>query len=158
MKYLSILLIILIAGCNSGKHTTNENNSSRSIEELDAAPEKILIDTKNYILSADVWRDLMPRIDKNKSGLFLIAKLKTEDGTDIAENLIVKKAWIVRNKDIWEIDSVTSNVLQEGVMEIKASNGPQWKPQEKVNVIIEIHRFRSVYLLQAKNILINAVY
>jgi hypothetical protein len=158
MKYFIILLTALIAGCSTGKIQDNKNNSSRSAEELDAAPEKVLIDAKNYNLSADVWRDLMPSIEKNKKGLFVSAKLKTEDGSDLAENLIVKKIWVIKNKEVWEFDSLTVNPLQQGIMEIKASNGPEWETHEMVNIIIEIHQFRSVFLLQLRNVAISAVY
>ncbi len=158
MKYLSILIIILISGCSSGNKSVKENNGSRTIEVLNAAPEKVLIDTKNYILTVDVWRDLMPSIDTSHKGIILSAKLKTEDGSYIDTNLTVKKAWVVKKKDFWEAEIKSSTVVQPGVMEINASNGPKWKPQEKVNVVLEIHKFRSVYLLQIKNVIINAVY
>lgn len=158
MKYLLVLIIVLFAGCSSGKVQNKENDSSRILEELNASPEKVLIDTKNYIITADIWRDLMPSIDTSRKGIILSAKLKTEDGSEIDTNLTVKKAWVVKNKDFWETEIKSSSIVQPGVMVVNASNGPKWKPQEKVNVILEIHKFRSVYLLQVKNVIINAVY
>lgn len=158
MKYLLILSIIFFAGCNSGNNSVKENNGSRTIEEINAAPEKVLIDTKHYIITADIWRDLMPSIDTSHNGIILKVILKTEDSSDIDTNLTVKNVWVIKNKDFWEAEIKSSTIVQPGVMEINASNGPKWKPREKVNVVLEIHKFRSGYLLQVKNVNINAVY
>ncbi|RPI12919.1 MAG: hypothetical protein EHM58_19455 [Ignavibacteriae bacterium] len=159
MKYIIlILLFTLITGCNAGKNDTLKE-SGRSLSELNDAPEKIIIDNKTYIIEPYVWRNLMPVTNpKDKTGLLMSIKLKTQDGTAIDQKIKASTAWVINNTDVWETPVAETELKEQTSIEYYARNGPEWKPEQKVNVVIEIEANNKKYLLQAKDQIIQAVY
>lgn len=159
MKYIIIILLFtLITGCNAGKKDTT-TDSGKSLSELNAAPERVNIDGKIYVIEPYVWRDLMPVINpKDKKGLLLSIKVISKDGTPVNEKIKAFTAWVINKTDIWETPVAQTELKEQTFIEFYAGNGPNWKPETRVNVVIEIELNNNKYLLQAKDQIIQAVY
>lgn len=160
IKFIIILFAFLFTACSSvSDKTDGQTKSSREISELESAPQNIIIDNKTYVLEPYLWRDLMPVVNpKEKKGLLISIKFKTQDGTPVNEKIKASLAWVIKGTEIWETPIASTETKGQSFIEFYAKNGPEWKPEEKVDVIIELDVNNNKYLLQSKDQIIQAVY
>jgi hypothetical protein len=162
---LSALIIIAFCSCSSIKESGNENpdpenfnNSSKTINELNSVPEQGSL-FPGMTIEISLYRNLMPSIDQNvKHDLVANIKLGFTDSLKADYQLLATTLWVVKGKSVWETSLIKNDNPVYLSSEFSAKNGPQWKPNQKVDVIIELKENNSTQLVKIKKITINAAY
>ena len=116
------------------------NQISKSISELQAAPTQITIAGRSYKIEAFVWRDFMPISPPDGKSMIASIKLIAEDGNSVPSNLVPDKLWVIKTDDeqVWEINFTDPPRLSGGTVEIVARNGPKWEPGTDIDVVVQL--------------------
>lgn len=126
-----------------------------SLQNLQAAPEKIVINNSEYTLSTFLWRDFMPLMYSNGgSSLMTIVEIKSPGKTTISSEIDATRLWIVKGKEIWEAGLTEETRFTTGDTLGKINrSGPRWGPEITVDVIVRVIDLKSgkEYLLKAPN-------
>lgn len=128
--------------------------STMSLQNLLAAPEKIVINGSEYVLETNLWRDFMPSSPPDGKPLIALIKVKTPETSTISPEINATRLWIVNNKEIWETEfSDEERPVAKDILEKVARNGPKWSPGITVDVVVRVIDSRSggEYLLRASD-------
>jgi|GEM_PF-2839173 len=161
---LLIAVSILFSSCSSVKETGNDNpdpehfnNSSKSVQELNSVQEQGNL-LPGITFEVSLYRDLMPSTDINeKHGLIAIIKLVFSDSLERARIFKAYKIWVIKGKSVWEALLIKNDIQNESGLEFYAKDGPGWKPDQKVDVVIESTGVDYSWFIKIKNIPINEI-
>ncbi|MDH5368691.1 MAG: hypothetical protein OEW99_01610 [Gammaproteobacteria bacterium] len=149
-NFLALLVISsLLTGCP-------DSTPSKTIAELNAAPEEIFIDGQNYNLSTYLWRDFMP--PSTGSDLMTVIKVSERNLLTIPDNISVTYLWVINGTEVWstEFTDEAGAGTPAYVIEKIARGGPKWDTGINVDVIVQIFDGSGTeYLLRASAQLIH---
>jgi len=130
-----------------------EPHPSESLDELLSAPEKILIDKREYILETYLWRDFQPIVPPEGRSLNAIIRVIAVDSLTIPAALDATRLWVIKDSDIWEtiFSKEDRGYVPDYKLEKIARYGPQWGPNVPVDVVVRLVDKRNgrQYLLRA---------
>ncbi len=147
-KICFILLILFIPSCD-----LMEPHPSVPPDELLSAPEKIIIDGREFILETYMWRDFQPVSPPDGKPLIAIAWITAVDSLAIPATLDATRLWVIKDHEVWETafyDEDRSYVPDYKLEKI-AREGPKWGPNITVDVVVRVVDKRNgrQYLLRA---------
>jgi hypothetical protein len=128
--------------------------STVSLQNLQTAPEKVLINGNEYTLETYLWRDFMPISPPDGKPLIAIVKVKSPRETAISSKIDATRLWVVKGKEIWETEFTSEERSTAGdTLEKVSRNGPKWGPRITVDVIVKVIDLKNnkEYLLKASN-------
>jgi hypothetical protein len=128
--------------------------STVSLQKLEVAPEKIIINGGDYTLETYLWRDFMPISPPDGKPLIAVVKIKSSGKMNVSSEITATRMWVVNGKEIWETEftdeqpSATSDTLEK-----VGRSGPKWGPGIPVDVIVKVIDLKSGkdYLLKASD-------
>jgi len=132
--------------------------STVSLQDLQAAPERIVINGSEYTLETYLWRDFMPVSPPDGQPLVAVVKVKSPGETAVSSKIDATRLWVVKGKEIWETEFTNEQRSTVGdTLEKVGRNGPKWGPRITVDVIVKVIDLRNnkEYLLKAPNQDIN---
>ena len=128
--------------------------SAVPIQDLQAAPEKIMINRTEYTLETYLQRDFMPICPPDGRPLIAVIKVKAPGETAISSKIDATRLWVVKGKEVWETEfaSEEGSTIGDTLKKI-ARDGPKWEPGISVDVVVRIIDLKSGrdYLLRASN-------
>jgi hypothetical protein len=147
-KICFILLILFILSCD-----LMEPHPSVPPDELLSAPEKILIDNREFILETYMWRDFQPVSPPDGKPLIAIVWITAVDSLAIPAELDATRLWIIKDREVWEtpFSDEDRGHVPDHKLEKVARNGPKWGPNITVDVVVRVVDKRNgrQYLLRA---------
>lgn len=134
--------------------STTPLKSKYSLQDLQAAPEKVEINGSEYTLETYLWRDFMPISPPDGKPLSAVIRIKDPGGTAISSKIDATRLWVVKGKEIWETEF--TNEKRSGLgdtLEKIGRAGPKWGPGINVDVVVKVVDLKSGknYLLKAAN-------
>lgn len=161
IKILLIGLVIILIGIaiyffffQRTPDTTPLTPLTVSLQDLQAAPEKIEIGGSEYTLETYLWRDFMPISPPDGKPLIARVKIKAPGETAISSKIDATRLWVVKGKEIWETEFTNEERPTAGdTLEKVGRNGPKWGPRISVDVVVKVIDLKSGknYLLRASN-------
>lgn len=123
------------------------------IEVLLSAPDTLLIENQNVVLSTYMWRDFQPISPPDGKPLIAITYIETVDSTIISSSIVVDAIYIVNNGEVWKSffsdeEPASTELRPYRIVKI-ARNGPKWGPGIYVSVIVRLKKNTNSYLLRA---------
>ena len=128
--------------------------STVSLQNLEAAPEKITINNSEYTLETYLGRDFMPISPPDGKPLIAIVKIQSPGKTTVPSEIDATLMWVVKDKEIWETEFTNEQRSTAGdTLEKLGHSGPKWGPGISVDVIVKVIDLKSGkdYLLKASN-------
>jgi hypothetical protein len=125
-----------------------------SLQDLQAAPEKIEINGTEYTLETYLQRDFMPICPPDGRPLVALVKVKAPGETAISSKIDATRLWVVNGVEIWETELASKEGPTTGdTLEKVGRDGPKWEPEITVAVVVRIMDLKSgkSYLLKASN-------
>ncbi len=124
------------------------------LSELRAAPERVVIDGANLVLSTSMWRDFMPHAPPGGHPLIAIFYISTADSSMFPEGVASDAAFVVNAEQVWAAEYSRENPeLDQSPYRIVmiARDGPKWGPNVEVDAIVRLQDSGgSAYLLAAR--------
>ena len=128
--------------------------STVSLQNLEAAPEKIMVNGSEYALETYLWRDFMPISPPDGKPLIAVVKIQSPGKTAVPSKIDATRMWVVKGKEIWETEFTNEQRSTTGdTLEKVGRSGPKWGPGISVDVIVKVIDLKSGkdYLLKASN-------
>jgi len=108
-----------------------------SLEQLNAVPDVVTIDGREYYLTVYLSRDYMPIIPPGGKPLYTTIYFKSRDDQPIGSSLSVVAFWLVRSNFIWK-DWILEDTLEPakpGQIKLRHMTGPRLEPNTYIDVI-----------------------
>jgi hypothetical protein len=153
-KAVIIISVIAATMAALGGCASRLTPSLGSLQDLQAAPEKVEINGSEYTLETDLWRDVMPIAPPDGKPLIAIVKVKSPGETAISSKIDATRLWVIKGKEIWETEFTDEERSTVGdTLEKVGRNGPKWGPGVHVDVVVNVIDLKSGknYLLRAPN-------
>ena len=165
IKILFISLAIVLVGVTiyfifvqKTPNVTPLKSSTTSLQDLRAAPEKVVIQDSEYALETYLWRDFMPISPPD--GKPLIASVKVKPRVEITgtSKIGVTRLWVIKGEEIWETEFTDEESAT--ALEKVGRGGPKWGPGITVDVVVRVIDLKSdeEYLLKASKQEIRGTY
>ncbi len=162
--FLIFALVFALLGC-----INNIDNDDEAVivdpefvsDLMSNSYDTLTIDSKRYILEADLWRDFMPPTPEDGRPMVSINWLVNLDSIQVPSNLDMTKQYVILNDSIWISDySDETRRTYDYKLENISRNGPKWGPNVEVDVISKItdSTTDTVYFIKAENIIIGATF
>lgn len=155
---VSMVLIILLAfySCTKDKIDGSIQTDTAFADSLRASPAGVQIDSDSLLLTTDVWRDFMPEIGKNGSGLYCANQLIYKDSLPIPSGLKLKNQYVINGNQIWTNQHPEISNEEPFTIRGVISDGPRWGPDIFVDVVCEFEIENKTYRIIAKQQKIDA--
>lgn len=132
-----LLLLYVLAGCSSSKRVM-----PFTVEQLQAAPDTVVIAGQKMVLQTYLWRDFMPNSPPDGKPLNASIFVIPADGLAIKTNFDADKIWVVFRKQVWSatLQGVGNNLPPAGLsrLEKTVGGGPKWQPGSRVTVVVRL--------------------
>jgi len=157
-RFVAVLIVLLVL--NSCKKDQNDGSTQTNMalaDSLRLSASTIRIGDDSLFLTTYVWRDFMPPIGNDGSGLYCSNQLNYKDDLPIPLGLKLKTQYVINENKIWgnqHPDIYNEQALLRGVI----SNGPKWGPDILVDVVCEFEIDRHTYRIIASQQKIKATY
>lgn len=157
MKNLIFILLFMFLVCSSCSDDTNPISVPPNIskEALEAAPESLRVADQTVLLSTYMWRDFMPISPPDGKPLVAIAFIGTTDSTDISPLIDAEAIYVINGNEVWKafLHEDNPEAYQQTPLKLVkiAGDGPKWKTQILVDVIVSVVSDGSYYLLKASD-------
>jgi len=149
-KLICVFLLTTFTACDLLKPA---NSSSKSVDELLSAPEKIVINEREYILETYMWRDFQPVSPPGGKPLIAIIRVTAVDSLSVPTEIDATRLWVIKEGKKWEsaFTSEDRGYVPDHKLEKVARNGPKWGPGIHVDVVVRVidRRDGGEYLLHA---------
>jgi hypothetical protein len=156
----SVIALGLIGGI-TGLLSANELNSeSLSAADLPDARESIAVGGFNLRLTAQLWRDFMPKGLADDSaaasealaaarGMIVIVKLIDESGKPLPISLHAEVICVVQDDHIWQTSTIEErrDESNPSSLDFVIRKGPKWAPRSFADVFVRIREGNGVPLL-----------
>jgi hypothetical protein len=151
MRVLFILLVIFfIPACEL---ISPVDHTPTPIDELISAPDRLVIDNREYILDTYMWRDFQPISRPDGKPLIAIIWVIAVDSLAVPSDLDATRLWVIYDGEVWETPFSDEERPQTPGYKLEkvARNGPKWGPDITVDVVVRIvdRRTGEDYLLKA---------
>ena len=158
-RFVAILIIIIsLNSCKKDQLNGNTQTNAALADSLRLSPFAAQIDNDSLFLSTYVWRNFMPGIGKDGSGLYCSNQLTYKDSLPIPSGLKLKTQYVINENQIWTNQHPEINYEQSSIIEGSVSGGPKWGPDIFVDVVCEFEIDNHTYRIIAKHQKINATY
>ena len=139
-------LALLIVACESGPA-----GPSLPIKVLKAAPETLAIAGRDYTLETRLNRDFFPLCPPDGRPLTVVAHVVAAGEEAFPAALDADRVWVVNGEEVWEASLVDGKVPAPANELVRsASNGPRWKPDLYVDVVVRLLDTKgNMYLIRA---------
>lgn len=156
----AIVLLFLLAmnSCKKDQINGNTQTNPALADTLRLGPSAIRIGNDSLFLSTYVWRNFMPGIGKNGSGLYCSNQLFYKDSLPIPSGLKLKTQYVINANQVWtdQHPDIDNDLPSRTTATI--SNGPKWEPNIFVDVVCEFELNNHTYKIVARGQIINATY
>jgi hypothetical protein len=155
-----LFMVTEMVGCEEKSIDNNVSLDKKLISELsNKALDTLLIDSKKYVLAAELWRDFQPISPSGGKALISINWLICTDSVKIPNNIDLIKQYVIYEDFIWSPNYENKVIFDEPEFKIKkiSRNGPKWEPKIYVDVISKIHdsNTNKDYFLKLNNVHID---
>ena len=120
--------------------------------ELKKAQETISIDGKDLLLTANLWRDFMPSIGKPDNSMRAAVKVTCSNKIPLPENLEIVRLMVVKGDSVWVAKIENSDISDQQIIEAGTKGGPEWKVDDKADVVVELNDGNHIYYLRKANV------
>ena len=129
--------------------------SRYDLDELLAAPEKIEIDSREYVLDAGLGRDGVGSL------LYASTYIIAVDSQPFPSSLDADSMYVINEGDVWAVALIDGEPPPEENYKIRKhakDEGPEWGPDIYVDVVVRLVDPDSFYLLKQSDVLISVIY
>jgi|WetSurMetagenome_2_1015567.scaffolds.fasta_scaffold410267_1 hypothetical protein len=138
-KFLLTLLLITIFSIVSCKKPDVDENPELVKSLHSNAKDTVAINSKKYILQAELSRDFMPGY-QHKRPLVALIFLVNIDSSAISSNINITRLYVINDQLIWTSDPV--DFVDPQVPNFKlgrlSNQGPEWPAGTYVDVVAEV--------------------
>lgn len=153
-----LALLLMSATCERMSPEEGIRLDKTLAAELKKCQETISIDGKELVLSADLWRDFMPSVGAADNALHAAVKVTCSDKIPLPEKLTVTRLMVVKGDSVWVADINNSERSDQQILLAGAKGGPEWKVEDKAEVIIELYDGKQIYSLRKSGVRIKATH
>ena len=157
-RFVAVLIVLLaLNSCKKDQIDGSTQTNLALADSLRLSASTILIGNDSLYLTTYVWRDFMPLIGNDGSGLYCSNQLNYKDGLPIPLGLKLKTQYVINENQVWanhHPDIYNEQALIRGVV----SNGPKWGPDIFVDVVCEFEIDDHTYRIIARQQKISATY
>lgn len=126
------------------------------INQLLAAPDTIIVEGRQLLLSTSMWRDFQPISPPDGKPLIAIIYITATDTAKLPPTMSSDAVWIVHNRQVWKSwftgESIPPSEQKPNRLVKVARNAPKWGPGVFVDVIIRFNgRQNQIYFLRSPN-------
>lgn len=140
--------------------STKTIRNSQLAEELRLSPDTVTIENNQLFLGKFfVWRDMMPIITAQSSGLIAKGKLITNK-KEMLNGITLKKQYVVKEDQIWMSNYDENEIfkpMHKNYIEATVRSGPLWETNRFVDVIWEFEFRGETYRVIAKSVSIAGI-
>ena len=160
-QYLLIfILIFVLLGCmnNIDPDVGITVDAELARDLVDNAVDTLSIDSGQFILEAELWRDFMPICPVDGRLMISINWLVNLDSVQVPSNLDMTKQYVILNDSIWISDYTDeTRMTYDYKLERISRDGPKWGPNVEVDVISKItdSTIDTIYFIKAENVVIG---
>jgi len=138
-------------------------NPFSPIKDLNQIPEVITVDGIKITMDCFLYRDLMPGIGPDGSGLIAVITLTAEDINSFPDYITADKLYVIYGEETWETSLADEIRPRDSVhlnqIELVARNGPKLPVETKVEVVVRVTIKGSGYrYIKALNQKIGAIW
>lgn len=156
--YLILAMILISGSCEKKFPTDGVSTDSKKAVALEKVPETAMVEGKTLVLSSELWRDFMPGVGEMERSLRAAVSISTNDGANLPSGLNFQKLAVINGDSIW-MQSITNSDRSDGIrLKANTKGGPEWKPDSKVDVVVEFLHNNKSYKLRQKSVEIRATY
>jgi len=152
MKNVALVTILLCLSITCSRY---------DVDRLLAAPEKIEIDGREYVLDAGLVRDFMPgEYGREGSPLYAGTEIIAVDSQPFPSVLDADSMYVVNDGDVWAVTLIDAEPPPAADYKIRKraeDEGPRWGPGIYVDVVVRLVDPDGAYLLRQSHVKIQAV-
>ncbi len=147
---VSLLIVflfwVIVSGCGIG----GLSGPSIPLSDLLSAPEKVVIDGREYDLDAFLWRDFMPISPPDGHLLAAVITVTATDSLELPPGLDANRLWVIDGNKVWETEfSDWRNRPRPYQLKKSVGGGPKWGPEIFVDVVVRLVQGDRTYLIKA---------
>ena len=159
IRFTTALVILFTCySCKKDKVDVNVQTDTALADSLRLSPAAVQIGNDSLFFSTYVWRDFMPMIGKDGSGLYCSNQLTYKDSLPIPSGLTIKTQYVINGNQVWADQYPNVNNEESSVIEAVINGGPKWAPDILVDVVCEFKIDNHTYRIIARQQKINATY
>ena len=145
------LLVVLAAGSGCGTACRCCRSGSVAVA---SAPERVVIDGREYTLAASAWRDFQPVAPPDGQPLIVVAEVSPSDMMPLPSDLAIDRVWVLHGRREWSAVPEQPGGQEPPAtrLEVSARNGPKWGPGIKVDVVVRMRRGEETWLVRAPGV------
>jgi hypothetical protein len=147
---MCIALVVLVAGCGTACRCCRSGNVSMA-----SAPERVVIDGREYTLAASAWRDFQPVAPPDGQPLIVVVMASPSDMMPLPDDLAIDRVWVLKGEEQWSAAPEEPGGRGESPatrLEVSARNGPKWGPGIEVDVVVRLKQGKKTWLVRAPGV------